>query len=208
MGVASRRAWLTVVAALLAAMVVAVAPVHAHSDLSSSDPQDGAVLAEAPQEISFTFNEELLAQGNAVTLTHVDSDTRLELGEVEVRGDTVRVAWPDQSPAGEFRAAYRVVSADGHPIDGAVTFMVEQAMGGTAAVEASPSASPSDAPTASGDVAGTAAPSPLEVSASPQPVAADSEATPGTGLLLWALGLGAVALAGAGLGARYLRRTR
>jgi methionine-rich copper-binding protein CopC len=205
MGVASRRAWLTVVAALLAAMVVAVAPVHAHSDLSSSDPQDGAVLAEAPQEISFTFNEELLAQGNAVTLTHVDSDTRLELGEVEVRGDTVRVAWPDQSPAGEFRAAYRVVSADGHPIDGAVTFMVEQAMGGTTAAT---SASPSDAPTASGDVAATATPSPLEVSASPQPVAADSEATPGTGLLLWALGLGAVALAGAGLGARYLRRTR
>lgn len=202
MGVASRRAWLTVVAALLAALVVAVAPVRAHSDLSSSDPQDGAVLAEAPQEISFTFNEELLAQGNAVTLTHVDSDTRLELGEVAVRGDTVRVAWPDQSPAGEFRAAYRVVSADGHPIDGAVTFMVEQAAGATPAVEASPSASPSDATRES--------PSPAVASASPQQVSTEAEpaATPGTGLLLWALGLGAVALAGAGLGARYLRRTR
>lgn len=202
MGVASRRAWLTVVAALLAALVVAVAPVRAHSDLSSSDPQDGAVLADAPQEISFTFNEELLAQGNAVTLTHVDSDTRLELGEVEVRGDTVRVAWPDQSPAGEFRAAYRVVSADGHPIDGAVTFTVEQAAGATPAVEASPSASPSDATRES--------PSPAVASASPQQVSTEAEpaATPGTGLLLWALGLGAVALAGAGLGARYLRRTR
>lgn len=202
MGVASRRAWLTVVAALLAALVVAVAPVRAHSDLSSSDPQDGAVLADAPEEISFTFNEELLAQGNAVTLTHVDSDARLELGEVEVRGDTVRVAWPDQSPAGEFRAAYRVVSADGHPIDGAVTFSIEQAAGATPAVEASPSASPSDATRES--------PSPAVASASPQQVSTEAEpaATPGTGLLLWALGLGAVALAGAGLGARYLRRTR
>lgn len=205
MRAAMSRARLAGVLCLLLALVVAVAPAGAHSDLLSSDPEDGAVLSEAPQEISFTFNEELLAQGSAVTLTHVGPDTRLDLGQVEVRGDTARVAWPEQSPAGEFRAAYRVVSADGHPIDGAVTFEVEQAVGGTAAAV---SASPSDAPTASGEVAASATPSPSEVSGSPQPVAADSQAPPGMGLLLWAIGLGAVALAGAGLGAWYLRRTR
>ena len=189
------RAWWTGLVAVCVLVLVGVAPAQAHSSLVSSDPQDGALLAEAPTDLSFTFNEDLLAQGNAITLTELGSDTRLDLGQAEVDGPTVTVAWPAQSPAGEFRAAYRVVSADGHPIEGAITFTVQQAAGGgDDPVAASPTAVASASPTAAGD-------------ASPQPLSApDREA--GAGLLAWIIGLGIVILLGVGAGAWFMRRAR
>ena len=123
------RGWIVGLLAVFA-ILVGGSPAGAHAELESSDPKDGETLSSAPAAISFVFGEEILPEGNAVTLTDVAADTRLEVGPVEVEGDTVSVAWPSASPAGEFRAAYRVVSADGHPIDGTITFTVEQAVGG------------------------------------------------------------------------------
>lgn len=188
---------------LLAAMalLVAVAPARAHAELESSDPEDGATLASAPASISFTFGEELLLEGNAVTLTDVAADTRLEVGPVVVDGDTVSVEWPGSSPAGEFRAAYRVVSADGHPINGTITFAVEEALG---AVEASPAAvSSSAAATPASPEAVSTSPTPTS-SATPAPEGDDADA----GMMAWVLALGLAVLVGAGAGAWVMRRTR
>jgi methionine-rich copper-binding protein CopC len=182
------------------ALLVLVSPVRAHAELTSSDPQDGATLASAPSTISFTFGEEILPQGNAVTLTDVAADERLPLGPVEVDGDTVSVAWPESSPAGEFRAAFRVVSADGHPISGTITFTVEQAVGadpatGSATQAATPSATPSAAPSsgatlAPGTTSGTAT------------VESDS------GMPVWAVGIGVAALVAMGVAVWTRRRSR
>ncbi len=170
-----------------------VSPAGAHAELESSDPKDGATLASAPAAMTFVFGEEILAEGNAVTLTDVAADARLEVGPVEVEGDTVSVTWPVSSPAGEFRAAYRVVSADGHPIDGTITFTVEQAAG---PVEASPTA-------VSASPAAVSA-SPSAESARPTPAESDADA----GLLAWVLGIGVAVLIGAIAGTWVMRRTR
>lgn len=182
------RGWIVGMLTLLALAMV-VAPARAHAELESSDPQDGATLAAAPTGLTFVFKENILSEGNAVTLTDVAADARLEVGPVEVDGDTVSVSWPQSSPAGEFRAAYRVVSADGHPIAGTITFTVEQAGG---AAQASPAAGTASAPAAS------AAASP------PAPAADDADA----GLLAWVLGIGLAVLIGAGTGAWMMRRSR
>ena len=208
MGATIARGSLLGVLALLAALIVGAAPARAHSDLLSSSPEAGATLAEAPGEISFTFTEELLDQGNAVTLTVVETDTRLELGAVKVRGDTVRVAWPDQSPAGAYRAAYRVVSADGHPINGSITFTIEQAVGGALGGDESESPTQTATETAA---APAQSPSPVVATPSPQPVstdAADASGTMDAGVVVWALALGVVMLLGAGAGIWYMRRSR
>ncbi len=192
------RGWIVGLLAALA-LVLAGAPAGAHSDLESSDPQDGATLASAPAAISFVFNEEILPQGNAVTLTDVAADERLPVGPVEVDGDMVSVTWPQSSPAGEFRAAFRVVSADGHPIDGTITFTVEQAVG----VEpASPSAGPSVAPSAES----TPIPSATAPSAAGTPVAATTESD--SGMPIWAMGLGVAALAAMGIAVWSRSRAR
>jgi copper resistance protein C len=186
------RGWIVGVLTVLA-VLMGVSPAGAHAELESSDPKDGATLASAPAAMTFVFGEEILAEGNAVTLTDVAADARLEVGPVEVEGDTVSVTWPVSSPAGEFRAAYRVVSADGHPIDGTITFTVEQAAG---PVEASPTAVPASPAAVSA--------SPSAESASPTPAESDADA----GLLAWVLGIGVAVLVGAIAGTWVMRRTR
>ena len=124
------------------------------------------------------------------------------MGPVEVDGDTVSVTWPESSPAGEFRAAYRVVSADGHPINGTITFTVEAGRGCGAVPPRQ-----------------RCRPAPRRFPASPDPVSASPSAGRGKSrarratrrtpaLLVWVLGIGLAVLIGAGAGAWVMRRTR
>jgi hypothetical protein len=198
------RGWIVGILAALSLLVL-VSPAQAHAELESSDPADGATLASAPATITFTFGEEILPEGNAVTLTDVAAASRLEVGPVEVEGDTVTVAWPTSSPAGEFRAAYRVVSADGHPIDGTITFVVQEAVGAGGVASPATSAGPDASASASAaSPEATSDPEPEAVSATPAPGEDDADA----GELVWALGIGLVVLVGAGVSAWVMRRTR
>ena len=192
MRVPAIRLWLCGVLLALAGAILAVSPAGAHAQLESSDPADGAVLAEPPAAVAFTFGENLLDKGNAIVVTELASSTRLTTGPVVVAGPTASVTWPSASPAGEYRAAYRVVSADGHPIAGSITFTVRSGLG----------ASPSAPPAATSTPIGT-----------PSAAVADDPATDdadGQGAVqpAWFLGIGLVVLLAAGGGAWYLRRTR
>ncbi len=199
------RAWAGgALLALLATLMLAL-PASAHAELESSDPADGATLAEPPTAVSFTFGEDLLDQGNAVVVTEVATGARLATPAVQVDGDTVSVGWPQDSPAGEYQAAFRVVSADGHPIEGSISFTVQES---------------SSAPSESGSPAMTAPPvsptpvSPTPVSptpVSPTPVSTDQANAAGDddpSQAAWILGVGLVVLLAAGGGAWYLRRNR
>ena len=180
---------------LLAALMLAIAglvgvaaPASAHAELESSSPKDGAELETAPKQITFTFGEDLIEQGNAVTLTAEATGDRLEVGEAEVDGDELSVAWPDEAPSGEFTAAYRAVSADGHPIEGTVEFSVAEAT-----IAASPAAATSPA--------ASAAPVPVENQGATQ------QGQPEASVLAWVLGVGVVALIAA-LAATWVTRRR
>ncbi|MFI0432445.1 MAG: copper resistance protein CopC [Candidatus Nanopelagicales bacterium] len=95
-------------------------PAQAHSDLVSSSPTEGQALDAAPAVVELTFNEEIsdaglqvVAQGPQGTVT---------LGTPQLAGPKLTVPWPQTAPAGSYTLAYRVVSADGHPIDGSLPF--------------------------------------------------------------------------------------
>ncbi|HEX6886870.1 MAG TPA: hypothetical protein VF143_02090, partial [Candidatus Nanopelagicales bacterium] len=96
-----------------------------------------------------------------------------------------------------------VVSADGHPINGSVTFTVEAASGaspGAATTAEAPGASPS----------GTAAASPgksQSVTASPVP-ASTGDDDQGSVTAAWVLGIGLVVLVGAMAISWSVRRNR
>lgn len=151
----------------LVALVVPASPAAAHAGLVGSDPADAATLAEAPQQVTLTFSEEV-REPAYVFVTGPDGRTH-ETGEVEVVGavTTQAVEVPEQS-AGDWSIAYRVVSSDGHPISGQLTFTVESDGSPTSA----PSATPSDESTATPSAEPTATPT-----TEPGPdSAADSEA--------------------------------
>jgi methionine-rich copper-binding protein CopC len=193
----------------LVALLLGGAPAMAHSDLASSDPADGAVLATAPEVVRFTFNERLLPQGNAITLTDVAADARIEVAKASVDGDTVSVPFPAGAPAGQYRAAYRVVSADGHPIAGSITFTVGAGASPTPAGPADPSPVASS-PAAPGAPAATGAPGADPSLASPLPAALPDDAGDAgdAGMLVWALAIGVVVLAAVGGATWYARRSR
>ncbi|MFC7876417.1 copper resistance protein CopC [Isoptericola sp. NPDC057391] len=149
-----RRAAVLIAAALAAALSpvlgVAVAqPASAHDRLLSSDPADGATVDEAPGRITLVFSADVLAAGAQVAVTTPDGTVP---AEVTVDGDEAVAALPDDLPGGEWDVSWRVVSSDGHPIEGELAFTVDAP---------SPSPSPSSsAPSPSPTASTTASPSP------------------------------------------------
>ena len=103
---------------------VSAAPAFAHAALTSSSPANKATVTEI-SEVSVTANEELLDIGNnaeGFVLTVRDAENRFYGdGCVSVDGDTASMPIA-LTAAGKYRVAYRIVSNDGHPIEGSYSF--------------------------------------------------------------------------------------
>ncbi|MCK9793892.1 copper resistance protein CopC [Isoptericola sp. 4D.3] len=151
-----RRALAVLLAAALApALGLAVAqPAAAHDRLLSSDPADGATLDAPPAQLALVFSAEVLEAGAQVSVTTPDGTTP---ARVSVDGDEVVAALPADLPGGEWDVAWRVVSSDGHPIEGELGYTVADAAPSPSpgAPSAGPSPSPSGTPT-------TASPTPSD----------------------------------------------
>ncbi|WP_052664918.1 copper resistance CopC/CopD family protein [Nitriliruptor alkaliphilus] len=116
-----------VVLAVLAVVLVASAtPASAHAVLTGSTPSDGEALDTPPGEVLLSFNEPVATNEGALRVFDADG-TRIDDGPLEYDHPTkVAVALPDLDD-GAYVAAYRVVSADSHPISGTITFTVGDA---------------------------------------------------------------------------------
>lgn len=103
----------------------------AHASLVSSEPSDGDVLDEAPEEIRLSFNEPVEVASDGLRV--LDADTDRVRVEVVDDGDpaTLTGTLPDGINEGAYVISYRVASADGHPVNGVLTFTV----GDTASVD-------------------------------------------------------------------------
>jgi copper transport protein len=114
-----------VVAALAALALVAAwpaAPAGAHAELVSTNPADGASLDAAPATVELSFSEDVSATLGGVRVLDRAGE-RVDRGSVEDRGDVVTVGIEDLAD-GAYIVAWRVVSADSHPIHGSFTFTV------------------------------------------------------------------------------------
>lgn len=150
---------LIAVVGMLLLVVLSAGVAQAHSELVSTTPEDGQVLDAPPTELTFTFNEDLLPDFVNVVATDPGGQV-VELAVSGVSGPTATVAWPAQAPGGEWRVDYRVVSQDGHPVEGSIAF----AYAATSPTPSPTSAAPSPAPTTS-----SAEPAPEPTSAQPSP---------------------------------------
>lgn len=131
---------ITVFAGVLtfAALLLVAGPASAHDQLLSSDPKDGATLDEHPTSIALTFSAAPLDTGIEVALVGPDGVTA-KGQDIQVDDKVVTAQLADDLPAGRYDVAWHVVSSDGHPIDGELSYTVEAA--------AEPTASPSVEPT-------------------------------------------------------------
>ncbi len=135
---------LSVLLVVVATALVGVAgPAAAHNVLISSDPAEGAALATAPTMVTLTFDQPVQNFEPVVTVLGPDGQ-RYESG-APVVDSTVVTAGVNALPGpGAYSLAYRVVSADGHPVQGEIHFTVAgtpSATGGAAPSPMAPGAS-------------------------------------------------------------------
>ena len=97
-----------------------------HSTLVTSTPKSGAVIKTFPKTFKLTFNEEILRlpgkEPSRVQLI-APNRKRISLGKVAIDSEVLTVPMSKSSvKAGKYRLTYRVVSKDGHVINGAISF--------------------------------------------------------------------------------------
>ena len=115
--------------ALLAGLALLSAPgAFAHSSLVASNPAAESTVTSFPSRINLTFDEKLIViEGKSANLISLSDDLGNEIGLAPIEIDRNVISTSVVSPPkndGNFVIRYRVVSADGHPIVGKLTFTV------------------------------------------------------------------------------------
>ncbi|PZG11549.1 copper resistance CopC family protein [Nonomuraea aridisoli] len=165
---------LAALTAILAALLViaTAAPALAHDALKSSSPAKGATV-ESLDEVKLEFTGKVRMP---FVIVRGEGDAQHESGEPEADGAVVTQAVAGPLPDGRYTIAYRVVSSDGHPIEGEIPFRVKGAPTPTPSATESASAPAEPAASASGDAAPPASSGPPTPAAAAASLAADEAA--------------------------------
>ncbi|MEO7423178.1 MAG: copper resistance CopC family protein [Ornithinibacter sp.] len=160
----------------------------AHTQLLATTPEDGSTVTAAT-EVVLKFSEDVNPDFVKVVVKGpggVEAD-----GAPVVAGVDVTQALAADLPEGTHEVTYRVVSTDGHPVSGSITFTTTMAP----TPSGSPSPSPSPSATSTTANSPTARPS---ASAAPSPTASpsvDETSTSGPSTWQWvAFSVGVLAL--------------
>jgi methionine-rich copper-binding protein CopC len=112
------------IVACLVALLVLPAVADAHAVMVKSSPARRAVLATPPARVELTFNERLEPAYSTVSVWA--NDARVDDGKIVVGPDDPRrlsVGLPSLKQ-GTYAVKYRVLSVDGHVVEGTYPFEV------------------------------------------------------------------------------------
>jgi methionine-rich copper-binding protein CopC len=108
-------------AAGLLLVAVSAAPASAHASLVRASPADQSSLATAPTTVKLSFDENI-RMPSVILVTNSDGAS-VAAGKTSVVDNIVSTRVSTGS-SGDYTVAYRVVSADGHPVSGRLSFTV------------------------------------------------------------------------------------
>ena len=117
------------VSALLAALftaallLVPATPAAAHNSLQEATPARDARLTTAPTQVTLRFLQQLNPAFTTITLRD-STDRQVPASAPAVDGATGTVTIEEPLGNGTYTVAYRVVSRDGHPVQGSYRFTV------------------------------------------------------------------------------------
>ena len=105
-------------------LVLLAAPAFAHTQVESTTPSSGAVLDQSPPVARVRFDEAVQVRSDGVQL-HDARGRRVDGGGVRRLdgGRTLELPLPEL-PDGGYVLTWRVVSDDGHPVSGGVTWRI------------------------------------------------------------------------------------
>lgn len=111
-------------AVVLAAGLLTAPAAFGHATVLETAPANGATLERPPKRVELTFNEAVEARFGALQVVdaqgeRVDDDTI-----VRPTDERIAIGLRPGTADGSYAATYRVVSADGHPVSGGISFVI------------------------------------------------------------------------------------
>lgn len=94
----------------------------AHTTLTSSNPEAGQVLTEQIEQLELTFATEI-EEGSSMILQGPSGT--VEVTEVSIAGNVMLGTLINELANGQYTISWKIIGADGHPIEGEVPFSVE-----------------------------------------------------------------------------------
>ena len=136
------------VAALAGLCLILSSPLSfAHGQIVTTYPLMDSVSSPTPTQVWIEFDGELqLIEGEVVNTLKVTDSTGLVVSSEEavIEGAKISTQVSDQSVGGVFTVQYRIVSEDGHPVEGSYTFEASPGFEATEMIEPTTNATASD----------------------------------------------------------------
>jgi len=113
---------------LLIAAQSSIYPASAHSKLVNSIPSSNQTVDSHTHSVTLNFNEKILIlkneTPNKIELLRIKNGIAIN-GKLTVKNAQVKMAINQKLESGKYQVKYRVVSEDGHPIQGSYYFTVK-----------------------------------------------------------------------------------
>ena len=128
-------------------LILASPTSFAHGQIVTSYPLMDSVSSPTPSQVWIEFDGQLqLIDGEVVNTLKVTDSTGLVVSSEEavIEGSKISTQVSDQSVGGVFTVQYRIVSEDGHPVEGSYTFEASPGFEATEMIEPATTATASD----------------------------------------------------------------
>jgi len=116
---------LTTITISVLLIFVGMESADAHAQLSLSNPTKNQIVRTLASLVWLEFDGDLLSFGDQqihkITVTN-SMKKRVDIGGPIVGGARISTKLKAGLPAGKYLVSYRVVSEDGHPVEGSYTF--------------------------------------------------------------------------------------
>ena len=102
-------------------------PANAHTQLISENPTGNAILSDIPEAVELIFDDQLLDFGGGNKVSVRDPLGReITTGESLVLSSKLTRKLLEATEPGKYIVSYRVVSADGHVVEGTYSFTLQE----------------------------------------------------------------------------------
>ncbi|AND42942.1 MAG: copper resistance CopC family protein [Bacillota bacterium] len=102
--------------------IVSVNNAFGHTGLESSSPQDGEVITAGPNDIKMTF-ETKVEQGSTFEVTNANGDS-ISIENITLSNNQMTGRLSNDLANGAYKVNWKIIGADGHPIEGQFSFSV------------------------------------------------------------------------------------
>lgn len=112
----------------LAGLIISISlPALAHAQLVDANPKANQVLTSSPSQFRLNFSDQLVVLGEGSNWLKVeDSKGLIVSAPAAVLGSELVAQAMGALSSGSYKLSYRVLSEDGHPVEGSYRFTVAQ----------------------------------------------------------------------------------